>query len=141
MIFKGRVSNLRKHGSILFLDLRVQGKDIQGVLAKDITLNYDALKKELFVGAIVKIQGEYKKDKDRVEVKTLELRSKPYAFPTSYPKNEIKDLEIRYKDRVLDLITNVKKFNLIKVRFQLIESVKNFLKSKKLNKFIFIRNN
>jgi len=126
----GRIMSIRGHGKILFCDLRDWQGDIQ------IVIQYDKIGPgpfELFklfdVGDIIGVTGtvfKTKRGEISVLAKKIELLSKSLRqIPAHW--YGLKDVEIRYRRRYLDLILNPQVRDIFKKRTKIIDSIRTFL--------------
>lgn len=129
----GRIMAVRGHGKLAFADLRDQEGNLQIMFA------YDALGKsawELFklleAGDLVGISGTAFKTKAgevSVRASKLELLSKALLnLPSQW--YGLKDVEIRYRQRYLDLIINPDVRKTFVMRSKIISAVREFLNSR-----------
>lgn len=103
----GRLMALRRHGALAFGVLRDGSGEIQLFLSED-TLADPALIEDLDLGDWVGAEGEVvKTDRGEVSVKptTVTLLSKSLR-PMPEKWHGLKDVEIRYRQRHLDLVAN-----------------------------------
>lgn len=134
---QGWVHSVRKHGKIIFLDLRDRSGIIQTVLQKDI-LNGESVRSE----AVIEVVGTVKKRPEsmvnpelatgtvEIEVIQVTLLNKSQELPipidtVGYDINE----EMRLKYRYLDLRRDRLQKN-IRLRSKLVQLVRDFLFSK-----------
>ncbi|MBI1869643.1 MAG: lysine--tRNA ligase [Chlamydiae bacterium] len=128
----GRVIALRGHGKTLFGNLEDRSGKIQFYLKKDL------IAEELFtlfgkvdIGDILGIEGELFKTHTgeiTVLVKNFVFLSKSLR-PLPEKWHGLKDVEIRYRQRYVDLISNGEVRKLFKLRSGIIRHVRKFLDS------------
>lgn len=127
----GRVSNIRAHGGVTFVDVVSQGKMYPCFLSRD--QEVFEKQKTLYHGCCLEVilEKSFNNRKEVIyKILSLSLQSKKDLFPDRYPKTNIKDLEIRYKDRPLDLISNLQSYQVLSKRFKIIKILKRFLEDK-----------
>lgn len=124
----GRIMSKRGQGKVGFYDLQDSTGKIQMFLKKDLLENYDEIK-TYDIGDIVGIKGEvFKTQKGQisVRVKELTLLSKSLQIlPEKY--HGLKDTELRYRQRYVDLIVNPEVKNVFILRSQIIRKIREFL--------------
>ncbi|MCK5848218.1 MAG: lysine--tRNA ligase [Caldisericia bacterium] len=127
----GRIVTKRLHGKAGFANLLSDGEKIQIYFRKD-NLDEDTfhlIKKRINVGDIIGIQGEVFKTHTgeiTVSVKKCELLSKALA-PLPEKFHGIENVEVRYRQRYLDLIMNAEVRKAFKIRSAIIRSVRETL--------------
>jgi len=125
----GRIMTLRNMGKAAFFNLRDQEGDIQIYIRKDdVKESYKIFKKcDLgdFVGVKGKIfrtkMGELTLHAEEFVLLTKSLRPLPEKF------HGLKDIELRYRKRYLDLITNLSSREVFVNRSKIISSIRDFL--------------
>jgi lysyl-tRNA synthetase class 2 len=132
-----RVCAIRSHGKITFLDLKNESGILNAFGSKDLTVDYDNFKRQIFLGCVVQCEVSETVNKYNSPIYAIlkyEVQSnKNDLFPEEYPFNGIKDVQIKYKKRALDLATDLNSFGSIKKRYQLIAELKNFFRTKNFN--------
>ena len=130
----GRLVALRDQGKAAFGHIQDADGKLQVYFRKD-TLGEEEYKKAmdlLDVGDIVGIKGELFRTMTgelTVEVKEFKLLSKSLrALPEKW--HGLKDVELRYRHRYVDLIANPKAREIFKIRSKAIKSLREFLESK-----------
>jgi len=129
----GRIIAHRSHGKTAFLDIRDQTDKIQlyikeGLLNKD---HYD-LYKELDVGDIIGVKGGLFKTRTgepSVKANELILLSKSLR-PLPEKWHGLKDIEIRYRQRYVDMIANKEVKGIFELRSKIITFIRSFLNSR-----------
>jgi lysyl-tRNA synthetase, class II len=126
----GRIMANRSHGKVIFMDLKDQSAKIQlfikadnvGAELFDIILNLD-------IGDIVGVKGKLFKTKtgqESIRVSELTVLSKSLmSLPEKW--HGLKDVEIRYRQRYVDLISNPPVKDLFVKRSQVISFVRSYL--------------
>jgi len=126
----GRIMAIRAHGKSIFGDLRDSTAKIQIYLKID-TVGEDAfhLFQKLDIGDIVGFEGELLKTRTgEITIKTekFELLSKiVQTLPEKW--HGLKDVEIRYRHRYMDLISNQESRQTLMTRSKIISRVRRFL--------------
>jgi lysyl-tRNA synthetase class 2 len=126
----GRIMANRPMGKISFLDLRDGSGKIQLCFYKD-RLSHQrlALFQELDIGDIIGVRGKLFKTKSgepTVEVEDFTLLAKSLQ-PLPEKWHGLSDVEIRYRQRYLDLIANTEAREIFRVRSQVITAIREFL--------------
>ena len=126
----GRIMAMRAHGKSAFCDLRDQTGKIQIYVKKDVTGEkaFNIFEK-LDIGDIIGISGELFKTKTgepTVKVNEFSLLSKN-LLPLPEKWHGLKDIEIRYRQRYLDLIVNQEVKNSFYIRTKIIQKIREFL--------------
>ena len=129
----GRVMAIRGHGKTSFLDVMDKSGNIQCYLRKDV-LGEDTYKllKLMDIGDIVGIAGNVFKThmgEVSVKAKTLEILAKSLR-PLPEKWHGLKDVDLRYRQRYVDLIVNKEVKNTFIMRSRIIRSIRNFLDTK-----------
>lgn len=131
---KGRVIAIRGHGKASFVVVRDFSSDIQLYFRFDNLGEgkYKFFKKVVDVGDIIGAKGTLFKthtDEITVEVKDFILLSKSIRLlPEKW--HGLKDSEIKYRKRYLDLITNREVLDLFVKRSKIVAAIRTFLKNK-----------
>jgi lysyl-tRNA synthetase, class II len=130
----GRVMSMRKMGKAAFFDVQDWTGKTQVFLRKDsITEKEFNLFKNLDIADWVGVKGEVfrtKMGEISVECKQLDILGKSLR-PLPDKFHGLKDKEIRYRKRYLDLITNPEVMQLFKQRAKIISIVRNYLNNLK----------
>jgi len=126
----GRVTALRRHGQTYFADLRDESAKIQIYVRKD-TVGEEkcSIFKLIDIGDFLGVEGPIFK------TRTGELTVLVHGFsvlakslrPLPEKWHGLKDIEIRYRQRYLDLISNEKARETFKLRSRIIEKIRSFL--------------
>jgi lysyl-tRNA synthetase class 2 len=126
----GRIMANRPMGKISFLDLRDGSGKIQLCFYKDrLSEESLALFQELDIGDIIGAKGKLFKTKSgepTVEVADFTLLAKSLQ-PLPEKWHGLSDVEIRYRQRYLDLIANTEAREIFRVRSQVITAIREFL--------------
>jgi len=126
----GRIMANRPMGKISFLDLRDGSGKIQLCFYKD-RLSEERLElfKELDIGDIIGVSGKLfrtKSGEPTIEVEDFTLLAKSLQ-PLPEKWHGLSDVEIRYRQRYLDLIANAEAREIFRVRSQIISAIREFL--------------
>lgn len=130
----GRVISLRQHGGSSFLDMQDGTDRIQVFLRRD-TLGlklYDFFKEHFDLGDFVQITGVLFKTKageKTIKAHDLEIVTKA-LFPPPSEWYGLKDPELRYRQRYLDIMLNAETRRVFEVRSQLVKEIRSFLDKK-----------
>jgi lysyl-tRNA synthetase class 2 len=131
VIVAGRIMAIRRMGKSAFADLRDSSGKIQ-LLFQDIK-NYDepqlALFKDLDIGDIIGAEGSVLRTKSgepTVRVKDFHLLAKSLQ-PLPEKWHGLSDVDMRYRQRYLDLIANAEVKETFLVRQQVIAAVRRYL--------------
>ncbi len=130
----GRLIALRDQGKAAFGHIQDASSKLQVYFRKDNLGDekYKELMEILDVGDIVGVKGELFRTMTgelTVEVKEAQLLTKSLrALPEKW--HGLKDVEIRYRRRYIDLIANPKAREIFKIRSKAIRSLREFLESK-----------
>ncbi|MDP1852766.1 MAG: lysine--tRNA ligase [Candidatus Omnitrophota bacterium] len=130
----GRVIALRSHGKASFLDLRDGSGDKIQVYLKEDTLTQDgkAIFKNLDIGDFIGVNGETfitRTQEPTVKADKITLLSKSLR-PLPEKWHGLKDIEIRYRQRYLDLIANHPVREIFLARSRIISAIRRFLDEK-----------
>ncbi|MDP8235442.1 MAG: lysine--tRNA ligase [Candidatus Erginobacter occultus] len=126
----GRLASIRGHGKTVFADLHDSSGKIQLYLRRD---NLEGAGLEILdrldLGDIVGVRGELfttRKGEISVLVRELTLLSKA-LLPPPEKWHGLKDREIRYRRRYLDLVANREVAELFRLRSRIIREIRSFL--------------
>jgi len=134
VVLAGRIMANRTHGKVVFIDLMDQSGKIQ------LFVKMDNIGEELFtiiqhqvdIGDIAGVKGKLFKTKtgqDSVRVLEFKLLSKSLmCLPEKW--HGLKDVEIRYRQRYIDLLANKEVKDLFIKRSKIISFVRSFLDKK-----------
>ncbi|MDD5288717.1 MAG: lysine--tRNA ligase [Dehalococcoidales bacterium] len=129
----GRIMANRTMGKISFMDIQDGSGKIQLFLSKsELDEQSNALLKELDIGDIIGAKGVVFRTRSKeptVRAKTLTVLSKSLQ-PLPEKWHGLSDVEIRYRQRYLDLISNEEVRKTFRIRSQVINGVRRFLDSK-----------
>lgn len=132
-VVAGRLIAIRKHGKAAFMDIKDWTGKIQLYVKKD---KIDEKQYQVFelmdIGDIIGIKGELFKTKTgevTVIVKELNLLTKS-MLPLPEKWHGLKDVETRYRQRYLDLISNSEVLQTFLNRVKIIRSLRNLLDAK-----------
>jgi len=126
----GRIMSERAHGKVMFIDVKDEIEKIQVYVKKDIVGEQKYLAAKLFdIGDIVGVKGkaflthsgELTIAASDIEILSKALKPLPEKF------HGLKDVEIRYRKRYLDLITNDEAKIVFRRRTEIISTIRKFL--------------
>ncbi|HAV92255.1 TPA: lysine--tRNA ligase [candidate division WOR-3 bacterium] len=126
----GRMISERKHGKVMFIDVKDQIEKVQVYIKKDIVGEQKYLAAKLFdIGDIVGVKGkvflthtgELTLAASDIDILSKALKPLPEKF------HGLKDLEMRYRKRYLDLIVNDESKIVFRRRSEIINSIRKFL--------------
>jgi len=129
----GRLTAKRGHGKVIFADLRDSTGKIQLYIKSD---NLPAEKFKLLenieVADFIGAAGElFKTQTGELTVKVLEFIVLTKALrPLPEKRHGLKDVEARYRQRYLDLVSNEEVKKVFILRSQIIRSARNYLENK-----------
>lgn len=126
----GRITAKRTHGKASFCDLKDQSGKVQLYIKSDIVGQENFLLfQELDIGDIIGVSGELFKTHTgqiTVNVGDFKLLSKSLR-PLPEKWHGLKDIQIRYRNRHLDLIANEKIKEVFLMRSKIIAHIRDFL--------------
>ncbi len=126
----GRIMAIRGHGKAAFFDIQDQTGRLQMYIRKDgVAEETFKLYKLLDIGDIVGIEGDVfksKKGEISVAVSNLTLLAKSLR-PLPEKWHGLKDTDIRYRQRYLDLITNPEVKQTFLIRSKIISTMRRYL--------------
>lgn len=133
VVIAGRLMTIRSHGKTAFANLRDLSGDIQVYFRKDV-MGEEAYKyvKMLDMGDTVGIEGHvFKTQKGEITVKVnkLTLLSKSLR-PLPEKWHGLKDTELRYRQRYVDLIVNPSVRDTFVKRTKIVAKIREYLNSK-----------
>ncbi len=129
----GRIIAIRKHGKAAFADIVDWSGKIQIYFKKDILSEdgYEIFKK-LDIGDIIGVKGEVFRTKTgelTILVKEFTVLSKSLR-PLPEKWHGLRDVEIRFRKRYVDLLVNKEVREIFKRRIRIIQLIREFLDSK-----------
>ena len=130
----GRIMSMRGHGKVGFGHIQDSTGRIQIYVRRNEIgeENYDQLYKKLDVGDIIGIEGwifRTRTEELTVHVKKLTLLTKSLR-PLPEKWHGLKDKEIRYRQRYVDLIVNDEVKKVFLARTKIVKTIRNFLDSR-----------
>lgn len=130
----GRVISIRAHGKAAFVHLQDDSGKIQVYLKEDLigSAQFANFEKFIDIGDILWVQGSlFKTQRGEISIRasSYALQSK-CLHPLPEKFHGLHDIEVRYRQRYLDLICNHDSKNLLIQRFKIIQMVREFLASK-----------
>ncbi|MBU0709499.1 MAG: lysine--tRNA ligase [Candidatus Omnitrophica bacterium] len=132
--FAGRITAKRLHGKVEFLDLKDRTGKIQlyikaDVIGKD---KFELLKEDIDIADFLSVKGELFKThsgESTVKVEEFVLLSKALR-PLPEKWHGLKDIELRYRQRYLDLVANEEVKKVFLARSKIIQAIRKFLDDK-----------
>lgn len=127
----GRIVAMRNFGRASFAHIQDAAGRIQVYFKKDILNEKFNLLKKFDIGDIIGVAGEMfrtKTDELTIEVNDFVLLSKSLR-PMPEKWHGLKDIEIRYRQRYVDLIVNPQVKDIFAKRSDIIKSIRDFLES------------
>jgi lysyl-tRNA synthetase class 2 len=129
----GRIVALRAHGKSIFGDVKDISGRIQFYIKKDAVGEeiFDVLKK-LDIGDIIGVSGELFKTKTEeptIKAEKVDLLAKGIR-PLPEKWHGLKDVEVRYRKRYLDLIANEKVKDVFVMRSKIVKAIRSYLDEK-----------
>jgi lysyl-tRNA synthetase class 2 len=128
----GRIIMMRNFGKAAFAHLQDSTGRIQVYLKKDILGDSFAVAKKLDIGDIIGVKGTLfitRTGELTVEAASFELLTKSVR-PLPEKWHGLKDIELRYRQRYVDLIVNHDVKSTFQKRSAIIKSIRDFLESK-----------
>jgi len=129
----GRVTANRGHGKVNFMDLRDTTGKIQLYVKRDaIAEDKAALVEQLDIADFLSVSGElFKTHTGEFTVKVQDFTVLAKALrPLPEKWHGLKDVELRYRQRYLDLLSNEDVKKVFLLRAKIIQSIRNFLDAK-----------
>jgi len=129
----GRLMAKRGHGKVIFADLRDSTGKIQLYIKMDnVGAERFKLLENIEVADFIGVSGElFKTHTGELSVKVLEFIVLSKALrPLPEKWHGLKDVEARYRQRYLDLVSNEEVRDVFVARSKIIRSVRNFLEAK-----------
>ncbi len=129
----GRIMAKRSHGKVVFMDLKDASGRIQLYLKADfIGQDNFALLDNLDIADIIYVQGElFKTHTQEPSVKVEEYAVLAKALrPLPEKWHGLKDVDLRYRQRYLDLIANEEVKKVFIIRSQIMKAIREFLDSR-----------
>ncbi len=130
VVIAGRVMANRKHGKVLFVDLQDQSGKIQLYIKADhVGEDQFQLVADLDIGDIIGVEGELFKTRtgqESVRATRMTVLSKSLmTLPEKW--HGLKDVEVRYRQRYIDLIVNQDVREVFRKRSSIISFIRRFL--------------
>src|SRR4030042_4833843 len=129
----GRIMAKRLHGKVLFLDLRDASARIQLYIREDfVGKDKFAILSDIDIADIIGAKGElFKTHTGEATVKVEDFVVLAKAFrPLPEKWHGLKDVELRYRQRYLDLIANEEVKKVFLIRSRIIKAIREFLDSR-----------
>ncbi len=127
----GRITGLREHGKSAFLDLKDASGRIQVYIKSNIIgeEKFNNIYKRLDIGDILGIEGELFKTRTgeiTINAKDIAILAKGLR-PLPEKWHGLKDVEVRYRQRYVDLIVNEEVRRVFQLRSNIISRIREFL--------------
>ena len=125
----GRITARRNMGKITFMDLRDSSGKIQLLCGELLDVDQNQFLKEIDIGDIIGASGRLfhtKTKEPTIAVSDLTLLAKSLR-PLPEKWHGLSDVDLRYRQRYLDLISNPETRETFKVRSQVIAAIRQFL--------------
>ncbi len=133
VILAGRIMAHRKHGKVVFMDLQDQTAKIQLYIKSDIiSAERFEIVENLDIGDIIGVKGElFKTHMGQESVRVLDLMVLSKSLMTLPEKwHGLKDVEIRYRQRYVDLIANPQVRDVFIKRSRIVSFIRSVLDAK-----------
>ena len=130
VVIAGRIMTKRDMGKLTFCHIQDESGRIQVALKKDDLSEEEYIKfaKKIDTGDIVRVRGERfvtHKGEESVLVKEWALLSKA-LLPLPEKFHGLQDIEVRYRQRYLDLLSNPESMRVAQVRSNLVRALRNY---------------
>lgn len=129
----GRITAKRSHGKVIFLDLKDTTARIQLYIKSDfVGAEKFGLLENLDIADFISVKGDlFKTHTGEATLKVTEFTVLSKALrPLPEKWHGLKDVEMRYRQRYLDLISNEEVKKVFLMRSQIIRAIRNFLDSR-----------
>jgi len=128
----GRITGIRSHGKIGFVDVRDESGKIQTYFSKSILKKqFEVFSKKIDLGDFIEVSGKpflTKKGEKTIQVSSFKVLTKTLR-PLPETFYGFKDIEERHRKRYLDLLTNEEVSKIFKKRDEVITAIRQFLKN------------
>ena len=126
----GRITARRQHGKVIFMDLKDEGARIQLYIKADIVgADIFSLVNETDIADIAAVEGELFKThtgEPSIKVEKFSILSKALR-PLPEKWHGLKDVDLRYRQRYLDLISSDEVRKVFVARSRIIKAIRDFL--------------
>ncbi|MDP8230643.1 MAG: lysine--tRNA ligase [Candidatus Gorgyraea atricola] len=130
----GRITALREHGKSAFMDLRDASGRVQIYVKANIigVETFNSIFKKLDIGDILGVKGEFFKTRtEEVTINASEITVLAKGLrPLPEKWHGLKDVEIRYRQRYVDLIVNEDVRKVFQLRSKIISKIRELLDKK-----------
>ncbi len=125
----GRVMSKRGHGKIAFIDLQDYKGRIQVFARKDLLEDEYQTVKDTDIGDIIGVRGKvFKTDAGEISVRAEEFKLLTKSLQILPEKwNGLKDTDLRYRQRYVDLIVNPEIKDVFLKRSKIIKAIRRYL--------------
>lgn len=127
----GRAMSVRVMGKVIFVDLKDESGQMQLFIREDELGEDFALAKLVDAGDVIGVQGQVGTTKTgelSLFVNQLEILTKSLTGLVDQYYG-LKDIELRYRNRSLDLLTNPESLKTLRLRFVLMQKIREFMTS------------
>lgn len=124
----GRIIALRGHGKVAFLNLKQEDAQIQVYLKKDIIGEQFAIYECLDLGDFIGVEGELFRTKTgelTIKAESLTFLSKALR-PLPEKWHGLQDVELRYRQRYLDLLVNPEVRRIFEIRSRIVAELRAY---------------
>lgn len=124
----GRIVALRGHGKVAFLNLRQEDAQIQVYVKKDIIGEQFAIYECLDLGDFIGVEGELFRTKTgelTIKAESLTFLSKALR-PLPEKWHGLQDVELRYRQRYLDLLVNPEVRRIFEIRSKIVAGLRAY---------------
>jgi lysyl-tRNA synthetase, class II len=126
----GRIRSMRGHGKIRFIDLEDESGRLQVVIKSNEVSNFDEVN-DISVGDFLRVTGERfvtKAGEESIKVQQFDILAKALrSLPDGWGENKLKDEEIRYRNRSVDLTLFPDRREVFRKRARIITSIRESL--------------
>jgi len=128
----GRIMALRGHGKAAFLNLQQDGAQIQVYIRKDNVGDQFAIYECLDMGDFIGVEGEiFRTRTGEITVKAEQITFLAKALrPLPEKWHGLQDVELRYRQRYLDLLVNPEARRIFEIRSKMIAAMRNYFDSR-----------
>ena len=129
VVVAGRISGLRNMGRIAFLDLEDDSGELQIMAGKQALGDSWPLLDQLDLGDFIEAQGPtIRSRRGEISVQAQSLRVLVKSLrPPPEKYHGLQDIEVRYRQRYLDLIANREAKEILRTRSRIIAAMRRFL--------------
>lgn len=125
----GRIRTLRVHGGLAFLTIEDESDRIQVAMQKKNLKEYKTYTSGLDMGDFIEVKGEMfltKKGEKTLNARSVRILAKA-LLPLPEKWHGLSDIEMRYRQRYLDMIANPSVRHTFHIRSVIIKAIRTFL--------------